>query len=137
MAGLATYRYLVAAIDLALAGRVDAITTLPLNKESLRGAGVSHPGHTEILAERCGVRDFSMMLYMPPPLARGPHGLGVVHATLHVALRRVFDLLTPSRVFETIALADRALRPLTGGWPPRVAVAGLKPARGGERAVRR
>src|SRR5579884_2746727 len=31
-AGRAAYDFLVAAIDLALAGRVDAITTLPLNK---------------------------------------------------------------------------------------------------------
>ena len=54
----------MAAIDLALAGRIDAITTLPLNKESLRLAGIAHPGHTEILAERCGVADHAMMLYL-------------------------------------------------------------------------
>lgn len=129
-AGRAAYDFLVAAIDLALAGRIDAITTLPLNKEALAGAGVRHPGHTEILAERCGVRDFSMMLYLSPPPARGDAGLGVVHATLHVALRSVFDLLTTDRVAATIALADRALRPLTANRPPRVAVAGLNPHAG-------
>ena len=35
-----------------MAGRVDAITTLPLNKVSLNLADIDHPGHTEILAER-------------------------------------------------------------------------------------
>lgn len=129
-AGRAAHDFLVAAIDLALAGRVDAVTTLPLHKESLFAAGVRHPGHTEILAERCGVTDFSMMLYLGPPIGAGDSGLGVVHATLHVPLRRVFDLLTIESVREKIALADRALRPLTGGRPPRVAVAGLNPHAG-------
>jgi 4-hydroxythreonine-4-phosphate dehydrogenase len=130
-AGLGAYAFLNAAIDLALAGRIDAIVTLPLNKEALRAAGVPHPGHTEILAERCGVgEDFAMMLYLGRPLAAGPSGLGVLHATLHVPLRRVFELLTIDRVRDTIALADRALRPLTEGRRPRVAVAGLNPHAG-------
>ena len=129
-AGHAAYEYLVAAIDLARAGEIDALTTLPLNKESLRSAGIKHPGHTEILAERCGIDDYSMMLYLGPPTGGGESGLGVIHATLHVPLRRIFDLLTVPRIFETIALADRALRPLTGGKAPRVAVAGLNPHAG-------
>lgn len=130
-AGRAAYDFLVAAADLALAGRIDAITTLPLNKEALNAAGVKHPGHTEILAERCGVSDHAMMLYVGPPIGSGDAGLGVVHVTLHVALRRVFELLTVEAVESKIALADRAIRPLTGGRPPRVAVAALNP-HGGE-----
>ena len=49
-----------------------------------------------------------------------------IHATLHVPLRKVVELLTVDRVRQTIALADRALLPLTGGRRPRVAVAGLR-----------
>jgi 4-hydroxythreonine-4-phosphate dehydrogenase len=129
-AGRAARDFLITAIELALEGRIDALTTLPLNKESLRLGGIAHPGHTEILAERCGVSDFSMMLYIGPPVGAGDSGLGVVHATLHVPLRQVFSLLTVPRVFRTIALADLAMRPLTGGRPPRVAVAGLNPHAG-------
>ncbi len=40
-------------------------------------------------------------------VARGPHGLGVVHVTLHVALRRVFDLLSRDAILAKIRLADR------------------------------
>src|SRR5262245_20198070 len=40
-AGRAAYEYLVAAIDMALEGRIDAITTLPINKEALRLAGIT------------------------------------------------------------------------------------------------
>ena len=129
-AGRAAADFLDRAIDLALSGRVDAIVTLPLHKESLHLAGVEHPGHTEILAERCGTPDHAMMLYLAHPEGSKRPGLGVVHATLHVALRRVFDLLTIESVDAKIRLADRALRPLTGGRPPKVAVAGLNPHAG-------
>jgi 4-hydroxythreonine-4-phosphate dehydrogenase len=128
-AGQAAYTFLNTAIDLALAGRVDAITTLPLQKEALRLAGVSQPGHTEILAERCGVADHAMMLFVGPPISKSATGLAVLHATLHVALREVFSLLTQDRVAATIALADNALRPLIGGRP-RIGVAGLNPHAG-------
>lgn len=134
-AGRAAYEYLIAAIDLALAGQIDAIVTLPLNKESLRAGGIGAPGHTEILAERCGAPRHAMMLYLPPagdegPDARRSVGLGVVHATLHVPLRNVFDLLTEESIHDAIMLADSGLRPLTAGRPPRVAVAGLNPHAG-------
>ncbi|MDX2038535.1 MAG: 4-hydroxythreonine-4-phosphate dehydrogenase PdxA [Isosphaeraceae bacterium] len=128
-AGWGSHAFLVEAIDLALEGRVDAITTLPLNKESLHEAGVSHPGHTEILAERCGVAEHGMMLYLGPPQG-GPHGLGVLHATLHVPLRKVFELLTIESVRAKIELGDASFRAITGGAAPRIAVAGLNPHAG-------
>jgi 4-hydroxythreonine-4-phosphate dehydrogenase len=128
-AGRAAYDYLIAAVDLAMAGRVDAITTLPLNKVSLNLADIDHPGHTEILAERTGAADHAMMLYLDHPDGDSP-GLAVLHATLHVALRKVFELLTVDRVAATIRLADKALPPLLGGRAPRIAVAGLNPHAG-------
>ncbi len=138
-AGRAAYEFLVDAIDLALAGRIDAIVTLPLNKYALHAAGVHHPGHTEILADRCQAPDHAMMLYLEgaaAPAATGEdgqvegHGLGVVHVTLHVALRRVFDLLDRDAIVSKIRLADRAMRPLTAGRRPRIAVASLNPHAG-------
>jgi 4-hydroxythreonine-4-phosphate dehydrogenase len=129
-AGRAAADFLIAAIDLAMLGRIDAIVTLPLQKESLKLGGVPHPGHTEILAQRCGAPEHAMMLYVQAPEGAPRPGLGVIHATLHVALRQVFGLLTIDTVEAKIRLADDALRPLTGGRPPRVAVAGLNPHAG-------
>jgi 4-hydroxythreonine-4-phosphate dehydrogenase len=139
-AGLAAYAFLNAAIDLALAGRIDAIATLPLNKMALHEAGVSHPGHTEILAERCRAPDHAMMLYLETDLGSSPAregadrarrpGVGVVHVTLHVSLRRVFDLLSREAILSKIRLADRAMLPLTGGARPRIAVTSLNPHAG-------
>lgn len=138
-AGRAAFLFLAKAIELALAGRIDAITTLPLNKHALSLGGIAHPGHTEILAERCGAPDHAMMLYLETQAAGDhPHGgrrgtgLGVVHTTLHVALRSVFDLLSIEAVEAKIRLADQAMRPLTGGKPPLIATASLNPHAGEE-----
>jgi 4-hydroxythreonine-4-phosphate dehydrogenase len=124
-AGRAAYDFLCAAIDLALAGKADGIVTLPLNKEGLHAAGLKYPGHTEILAERCGVKDFGMMLYAPP----GPHvknAIGVVHVTLHMALREVFQNITPLAILGKIHLLDGVLRRLCAR-APRLVVAALNP----------
>jgi 4-hydroxythreonine-4-phosphate dehydrogenase len=45
-------------------------------------------------------------------------------------LRRDFELLTVDTVGRAIALADEAMRPLTGGKATRIAVAGLNPHAG-------
>jgi 4-phospho-D-threonate 3-dehydrogenase / 4-phospho-D-erythronate 3-dehydrogenase len=139
-AGRAAHEFLTTAARLALEGRIDAITTLPLNKFALHQSGVGHPGHTEILAEFCGVTQHAMMLYLETnateagksgaSTARRGIGLGVVHVTLHVALKRVFELMTTDAVLSKIRLADLAMRPLTGGLPPRIAVSALNPHAG-------
>jgi 4-hydroxythreonine-4-phosphate dehydrogenase len=134
-AGRAAYEFLTTAIDLALAGRIEAIVTLPLNKQALHAARIEHPGHTEILAERCRTPDHAMMLYLErsaEPGRRPGAGLGVVHVTLHVSLRRAIDLLSRESILAKIRLADRAMRPLTGGAAPRVAVTSLNPHAGEE-----
>lgn len=132
MGGEAAYRCVVAATTLAIDGDVEAIVTAPLSKAALHAAGHFYPGHTELLAEMCGVRDFAMMLYLPPAIApKCPHGLGVVHVTLHMALREVFANLTTQGILEKIRLAQKALAAF-GADPPRIAVAALNPHAGEE-----
>lgn len=131
-AGRAAYEYLVAAAKAALAKQVDAITTAPLSKAALHLAGKKYPGHTEILAEVCGVRDFGMMLYLPSGGAvKSPNGLGVVHVTLHTSIRSVPDLLTTTGIAEKIELIDGFMRRV-GCVNPRVAVCALNPHAGEE-----
>jgi 4-hydroxythreonine-4-phosphate dehydrogenase len=117
-AGRAAYDFLVAAIDLALAGEADGIVTAPLHKEALHAAGLRYPGHTEVLAERTGTRDFAMVLY--------GDSLAVAHVTLHMALRDVFRHLTIESVLQKIRLLHDLL-PRLIGRPARLAVAALNP----------
>lgn len=130
-AGQAAYDAVVAAARLAIDGEVDAITTAPLHKEALHLAGHPYPGHTELLAELCGVDDFAMMLYLGPgdPLA-ATGGLAVVHVTLHTALANALKELDQDGVLAKARLADRFMTRLNG-VRPRIGVCALNP-HGGE-----
>jgi 4-hydroxythreonine-4-phosphate dehydrogenase len=129
-AGRAAYEWLVAAAKAALAQSIDAIVTAPLNKAALHLAGFNHPGHTEILAECCGVARYAMMLFVPPGDAvRSPQGLGVAHVTLHTSVASVPGLVTIDRVAEKIALVHDFLCRI-GVLRPRIGVCALNPHAG-------
>lgn len=123
-AGRAAYDFLCAAIDLTLAGAADGIVTAPLHKEGLHLAGLPYPGHTEILADRTATSRYAMMLRVRSPEV--PAGLGVIHVTLHLALRDVFRHLTTDAVLEKARLLDELLYRLLGRRP-RLGVAALNP----------
>jgi len=130
IAGQAAYEAVIVAADLARTRQVDAITTAPISKQALWRAGHHYPGHTELLAERCGVGDFAMMLYLPTDQQGEPSGgLGVVHVSLHTALRAVFDVLTPDTILRGCRLAHRAMARLTRR-APRIGVCALNPHAG-------
>jgi len=130
--GQAAYDALIRAVDAALAGTVQGIVTAPLSKSALHAAGHKYPGHTELLAERCGVDDFAMMLYLPPDeVPACPAGLGVAHVTLHMAMRDVFDHITADTVAAKCGLAHRVMHDGLGLAAPRVGVCALNP-HGGE-----
>lgn len=120
-AGRAAYDAIVRATGDARAGRVDAIATAPINKAAFAEAGVIARGHTELLAELCGVPDVAMLFWSEP--------LCVVLATVHVPLARVPAELTPARLATVIRLTHEAL-PRFGRPAPRIAVAGLNPHAG-------
>ena len=130
-AGQAAHDAVLKAARLALAGDVDAITTAPLHKEALNQAGHVYPGHTELLAELCGVDDFAMMLYLAAgETIRSPDGLAVVHVTLHTALKDVFAQLTERAILSKARLIDDFMRRIKGS-APKIGVCALNP-HGGE-----
>ena len=120
-AGRFAYLAVERAVELALAGRIDAIVTAPLNKEALNLAGYHFAGHTDMLAALTHTRSSVMLL------AHGDMRVG--HVTTHVALADVPKLLTPERLRRTIDLTHAAVRDL-GIANPRVAVAALNPHAG-------
>lgn len=131
-AGKAAFDWLVAAARSALDGQVDAICTAPLSKAALHLAGQKFPGHTEILADVCGVKNFAMMLFLPPgPGVQSANGLGVAHVTLHTSIASVPRLISPRKVAETIALLATFLERV-GISNPKVGVCALNPHAGEE-----
>jgi 4-phospho-D-threonate 3-dehydrogenase / 4-phospho-D-erythronate 3-dehydrogenase len=61
-AGAAARAYVVAAAEAALAGRVRAMVTLPMNKEATQLSDPVFTGHTELIGEVCGVEDVTILL---------------------------------------------------------------------------
>jgi 4-hydroxythreonine-4-phosphate dehydrogenase len=120
-AGDAAFRYVERATGLAGEGRVGAIATAPLNKEAMHLAGHKYPGHTEILAELTGTKDYAMMLVTDE--------LKVIHISTHVSLKEAIERAMPERELAVIRLAHESLKKL-GVENPRVAVAGLNPHAG-------
>ena len=119
--GRAAHDAIVSAAKDALAGRVDAMATAPINKAAFAAAGLPWKGHTELLAHLCDVRDVAMMFWSDR--------LRVVLATVHVPLTKVTDELTSERLKTVIELTARSL-PRFGITSPRLGVAGLNPHAG-------
>ncbi|MEX0978705.1 MAG: 4-hydroxythreonine-4-phosphate dehydrogenase PdxA, partial [Pirellulales bacterium] len=130
--GQAAYDALLVAARAALDAQIDALVTAPLHKAALWKAGHAYPGHTELLAELCGVDDFAMMLYIGPGAeVRGPAGLAVAHVTLHMALAEALAALNEDSIVRTARLVWRVMSEIKGS-PPRVGVAALNPHAGEE-----
>jgi 4-hydroxythreonine-4-phosphate dehydrogenase len=125
-AGAAAARSIEHAVRLVQAGEAAALVTAPIHKEAFAAAGLSYPGHTEML----------QALATPPggaaPAVRmmlANDELAVVLVTIHVALRRAIELLSFDAVLDTIRIGAAA----AAGWrgrAPRIAVAGLNPHAG-------
>jgi 4-hydroxythreonine-4-phosphate dehydrogenase len=119
--GSACVGYIKKAVELALNKHVKGIVTAPIAKEALKMAGCRWPGHTEMLADLTGTKDYAMML------TGGP--LRVILVTIHTALKNVPDSITKQKIVKTIRLAKKASGML-GMKKPRIAVAGLNPHAG-------
>ena len=119
--GEAAYRYVVAAIDAGLCGRVAAVSTAPLNKEALQAAGHRYPGHTEIFAERMQATRSCMMQYSEEVTCS--------FVTVHVGYHEVPALLQPERIVDVIELTAHALRRIRRR-EPKLLVCGLNPHAG-------
>ncbi|MBS0536630.1 MAG: 4-hydroxythreonine-4-phosphate dehydrogenase PdxA [Proteobacteria bacterium] len=119
--GRFAYLAIERAVDLAKAGRVDALVTAPLNKEALNLAGYHYAGHTELLAALTGMSGSVMML--------AHDKMHVSHLTTHIPLHDVPGRLTPKRLRYVIEVTHEALKNL-GATRARIAVAALNPHAG-------
>ncbi len=119
--GRAAYTALTAAIDDALSGKVDGIVTCPINKAALEAAGISYPGHTEILVERTRTQNHAMML--------SGSELSCALVTTHIGLADVPGTLTTERIVEVSQLAADVMQQ-RHNRPAKLAILGLNPHAG-------
>ena len=118
---------ITAAVDLVRAGRAAAVVTNPIAKFVLTKVGFAHPGHTEFLAALAAGPGRAPPL---PVMMIWSETLAVVPVTIHVALRRVPELLTQELVMRTARVVAADLRARFGLENPRLVLAGLNPHAG-------
>lgn len=118
--GTAAVEYVRMATEMCLRGDADAIVTAPLNKEAVVLTKPGFSGHTEYIAELCGVQGSRMLL--------ASERLSIIHVSTHISLAKACQLDT-QRIIETIQLGHRAMK-LLGHANPRIAVSGLNPHAG-------
>ncbi|MDX2493738.1 MAG: 4-hydroxythreonine-4-phosphate dehydrogenase PdxA [Desulfuromusa sp.] len=117
--GKAMADYVEYAIVRCLDKTAAGIVTCPINKAAINAAGYHFPGHTELLAERCGIEKVVMML-------AGEH-LKVCLVTTHLPYRDVPAKLSHEEILQTIRITAKALRQQFGIQQPRLAVLALNP----------
>ncbi len=125
-AGAAAAACVVAAARCVLSRRARALVTAPVHKEALSAAGVSYPGHTELLQAEASAH---AGLALPVRMMLANDELRVVLVTIHVSLRRAIEALDQPGILETLRITDAALRRF-GLAAPRIGVAGLNPHAG-------
>ena len=122
--GEAMVKYVEEAVKWVKNGKLDAITTCPINKQAINAAGYPFAGHTELLAHLVQASSVNMMF------------LGsrwkVVLVTTHLPLQEVSRWITSDRVLSTIRMTDKGLKKYFGVPHPKIAVLGLNPHSGEE-----
>ena len=109
------------AVTLARRGTLAAVVTGPVHKARMFEVGFKFPGQTEFFAERCGVKNFAMLL------TGGKITVALV--TAHLPLRKVPSALKQSEIVRVgLLLVDFLHR--RSKKTPRIAVAGLNPHAG-------
>jgi 4-hydroxythreonine-4-phosphate dehydrogenase len=116
------------AARLALRGELDAVVTAPIHKAGMYDAGFKFPGQTEFFADRCGVKNFAMLL------TGGK--LTVALVTVHLPLRDVSKTIKTEEIVRVGLLLLDFLR-RRGISSPRIAVAGFNPHAGESGALGR
>jgi 4-hydroxythreonine-4-phosphate dehydrogenase len=116
-------------IDAALkaidAGQCSALVTAPIHKQSITLAGSPFPGHTELLADRAGLKRYGhdYAMYFDSPRLKS------VLLSVHLPLREAIAHIDADDIVALAQLTSREYARLYG-QAPRIAVAGVNPHAG-------
>lgn len=118
LAGQMSADYIYKSIELGMAGKIDAVSTAPINKQAIKLAGVQEPGHTEMYQVRTGSR-YALTMF-------SCHKLRVFFVSRHMALVDACKYATKDVVLQDVIDINTELRKI-GIQEPMIAVAALNP----------
>ncbi len=104
-----------------IVNKTDCMVTLPISKESCYLAGFSFPGHTEYIADMCGVVNPLMLLYYK--------SFRVALQTIHIPISKVSSSISTNQIIERLIQVYNSLIN-DFGTLPSIAVLGLNPHAG-------
>lgn len=119
--GDAAVHYTKEAGRMCIEGRLAAMVSAPLNKESMREAGHNYEGQTQILAELCNAKRHGMALILGD--------LRIMLLTTHMALTEAIARVKKERIMTMVELAWELLE-FIDVPDPVIAVSGLNPHAG-------
>lgn len=100
----------------------DSIVTAPISKAAFQKAGISFPGHTELLADYFGIKKFVMMFVSKKMKA------GLI--TIHIPIKSIPQQLSNSKIKEAIRVIYNSLKHDFNIENPRISILGLNPHAG-------
>lgn len=123
------------AVQLALAGKISAMVTCPIQKKTLLDAGFQHPGHTEFLGTLTKNTPLPKGVLRGPVMMLASEQFRVVPITTHIPLKAVPQTLKTQTIVGVSVLVAQSLVRDFGISTPRLAISGLNPHAGEEGAM--
>jgi len=122
LSGRASYLAVQTAYNLAENKIVDGIITAPISKTAIKMAGVNFPGHTEMLAEWSGQKNFVMMFLSKK--------MNAALLTIHEPVVRAAKLISAKSILNKLRIIEDALINDLQIKRPNIALLGLNPHAG-------
>jgi len=119
--GKLSFDFINKAVQMCQQSVADGMATAPINKTTLRMAGIDYTGHTEMLKELTVSKEAVTMFQV--------NKLKIFFLSRHVSLEDALKLVKKERIAEMLITSDRHLRQLRIKTP-RIAVAALNPHAG-------
>ncbi len=122
-AGNAAYIALEEAVVDINNSQIDALVTLPINKDSIQGQNFNFSGHTEYLEDRTGKNQKALMILLNEEIR-------IALVTTHLPISEVASSITTNLIVEKIRTLNQSLKRDFFVDNPRIAVLSLNPHAG-------
>ncbi len=120
--GQAAFKGIEIAFDIIGNSFNKAIITAPISKTALALAKIDYPGHTEMLAGWCGVKNYAMMFLSK--------SMRAALLTIHQPIKKIPRLLTKDLLENKLDVILNSLKYDLGIKTPKIALLGLNPHAG-------
>ena len=120
--GKIAFKAMAAAVEDAIAGKIDAIVTAPINKKAMELAGFPHVGHTEFFTEAFEAPETVMTMVSDDTV--------IALASNHTAIKDLASKIEKKKITRKLKVLTKSLKQDFGLERPTIAVLGLNPHAG-------